>query len=116
MPERPYEIIGAGHLVSSVWKRGSEEHGWSYRFNVFRVDVQSGIVSRLFRPADLPDLLQLCRLLAAELASDGCLVASDRRRLAVITDVLDSLLDEIAASTPNMQSAVRKSSPSVSKP
>jgi hypothetical protein len=115
MPQRPYEMIGAGRVVSSVWKRGDEAQGWTYRFNVFRMDSRNGSVSRLFRPADLFDLLKLCRLLAVELAGDGCLPACDLHRLIDIADALDSLLEELAGPAQRETGSVGRSNPSVSE-
>lgn len=91
MTERPYELIGAGKLVSAVWKRGDEQCGHYYRFNVYRMNDQSGTVTRMFRPADLPDFLKLCQVLAMELCLDGCLPENDRLRLAELADDLDAI-------------------------
>jgi hypothetical protein len=89
--ERPYELIGAGKLVSAVWKRADDEHGFVYRFNVFRMNDHSGMVTRMFRPSDLPDFLKLCQVLAMELSLDGCLPEDDRLRLAELADDLDAI-------------------------
>lgn len=91
MAERPYELIGAGKLVSALWKRVDDEHCYFYRFNVFRMNDRSGMVSRMFRPSDLPDFLKLCQVLAMELSLDGCVPEVDRLRLAELADDLDAI-------------------------
>jgi len=91
MAERPYELIGAGELVSAVWKRPDGRDGWRYRFNVFRMNDRTGTVSRMFRPSDLPNFLKLCQVLAMELSSDGCLPEYERQRLSELAEELDAL-------------------------
>ncbi|MBX3438891.1 MAG: hypothetical protein KF861_15475 [Planctomycetaceae bacterium] len=91
MAERPYEFIGAGKLVSALWKRADGRRGWRYRFNIFRMHDHHGTVSRMFRPGDLPDLLKLCQVLAMELRRDGCLPEQERQRLADLADDLDAI-------------------------
>ncbi len=94
MADRPYELIGAGELVSAVWKQADGLDGWRYRFNVFRMNNERGTVSRLFRPSDLPNLLKLCQVLAMELSLDGCLPKDERQRLAELADELDAITSE----------------------
>jgi hypothetical protein len=87
----PYEIVGAGSLVSAVWKHGDPIGGWAYRFNIFRMSARRGRVSQLLRPSDVHDLVKLCRVLAAVLADDGCIPAEQRRALADLADELDAI-------------------------
>src|SRR5690606_40337417 len=61
---------------------GYPDRGWTYRFNLFRMSAASGHVSQQFRPADVFDLVKLCRVLAAELVHDGCLPQSQRKDFA----------------------------------
>lgn len=88
---KPYAMLGAGPLVSGIWKSGDEQSGWAYRFNVYRTNPRTGHVSQLLRPADVPDLVKLCQVLAATLADDGCIAAPLRRALARLADELDSI-------------------------
>ena len=37
--KKPYTMLGAGQLVSTIWKDGDEQSGWSYRFNVYRMST-----------------------------------------------------------------------------
>lgn len=88
-PSPPYEMVGAGQLTSSVWKQGDEDSGWAYRFNIFRMAPATGRVSQLLYPSDVPDLVNLCRVLATVLADDGCIPAAQRRALANLAAQLD---------------------------
>lgn len=96
MAERPYELIGAGELVSAVWKRADGQEGWRYRFNVFRMSDHSGHVARMFRPSDLPDFLKLCQVLAMELSLDGCLPEEERQRLSELADELSAITSKLS--------------------
>jgi hypothetical protein len=88
---KPYEKVGAGELVSSVWKQGCELSNWRYRFNVCRMSVRDGRVSRLLRPSDLASMVKLCQVLAATLAADGCMPAAERRELTALAAKLDEI-------------------------
>ena len=60
---KPYAMVGAGKLTSTIWKTENSEAGWRYRFNFFRV-AANGRVGQKFRPLDLVKLIRLVRLLA----------------------------------------------------
>jgi hypothetical protein len=91
---KPYAAIGAGRLVSTIWKRGNPQDGWRYRFNVFRMSHSSGRVSRLLRPADVLDLAKLCQVLAATLVDDGCISAAERQQLQDLATKLDAVTNK----------------------
>jgi len=86
---KPYAMLGAGQLVSGIWKTGDERSGWTSRFNVYRSNQRTGHVSQLLRPDDVPDLVKLCQVLAATLADDGCIAVELRRTLARLAAELD---------------------------
>ena len=88
---KPYAMLGAGPLVSAVWKDGDERAGWLYRFNIYRMGQRNGQVSQLLRPADVQDLVKLCQVLAATLADDGCIPTRERRVLADLAVKLDGI-------------------------
>lgn len=88
---RPYEIVGAGQIASSVWKTGDERSGWAYHFNIFRMNDRNGHVSQSFRPADVEDLVKLCRVLAMTLADDGCVSIDQRSQLTQLAADLDTI-------------------------
>ena len=86
---RPIELVGAGPLLSSIWKLGGVESGWRYRFNVVRQSSDHGHFTDLFQPNDLNHFIKLIQVLAAVIADDGCLSELEKitlRRLAVRLD------------------------------
>jgi hypothetical protein len=87
----PYEMLGAGKLVSTLWKTGDQQAGWRYHFNLFRM-TDRGHVGQRFSPDDLVDLIKLARVLAATLADDGCLSPTQRRELARLAAMLDQII------------------------
>jgi hypothetical protein len=92
---KPYAMVGAARLSSAIYKSGSEEAGWRYRFNVFRMRAD-GTVDQNLAPADLVSLLKLVKVLAATLEDDGCLSVSRRRELRDIAIGLDRLLRDMS--------------------
>jgi hypothetical protein len=84
-------MLGAGPLVSTLWKDGSEVTGWRYRFNLFRL-ADSGAVGQKFTPADLKHLVKLTQVLAAVLADDGCVSAELRDELLQLAQSLDGII------------------------
>jgi hypothetical protein len=86
---KPYTMAGAGPLVSSVWKRGDEQAGWDFRFNIYSMMPNTGRVSQLFKAADIVHLAKLCRVLAIVLLDDGCISSQLRSELERLTDLLD---------------------------
>ena len=104
---RPMEIVGAGPLLSTIWKLGDEHTGWRYRFNLTRQTSDSGVFTDLFEPLDLVHFIKLIQVLAAVIGDDGCLNQAERTTLKNLAAQLDDLLtgatvetDEHAASTP----------------
>ena len=96
-PRKPYTLIGAGQLTGSVYKTGDVLTGFDYRFKIVRRDDQTGCASEWFRPDDIVALLNLARLLAAELTNDGCLEPELSRRLVKLAAALDHTLNEISS-------------------
>lgn len=90
-PAKPYAMVGAGALASTVWKDGSEFGGWQYRFNVFRLN-QNGSVGQKFTPADLKHLVKLTQVLASVLADDGCVSNEEREELFQLAESLDDII------------------------
>ena len=85
----PIELVGAGRLISSIWKLGGVDSGWRYRFNVVRQSSDHEHFTDLFQPNDLIHFIKLIQVLAAVIADDGCLSQPERimlRRLAVRRD------------------------------
>ena len=89
---RPYAMLGAGQLMSTLQKQGDVRSGWQYRFNLFRLEP-NGSVHQWLGPGDLVDLVKLVRVLATELTEDGCLSARDQVELGNLVEALDSLFE-----------------------
>ena len=89
---RPMELVGAGPLMSSIWKLGGVESGWRYRFNVVRRSSEHGRFTDLFQPNDLLHFIKLIQVLAAVIADDGCLSQSERIILRGLAVRLDEFL------------------------
>ena len=87
----PYAMVGAGPLVSNIWKTGDVRGGWSYRFNLYRMSGQSGHVSQLLRPADVRELVKLCQVLAFTFADDGCIPTGQCGELSQLAAQLDQI-------------------------
>ena len=104
---KPMEIVGAGPLISTIWKLGGEHTVWRYRFNLVRQTSDKGIVTDLFQPTDLIHFVKLIQILATVIADNGCLNHSERKTLRKLAAQLDDFLraanvevDEHAAPTP----------------
>ena len=92
---KPYCIVGAGRLTSSVWKqsRGSDE--FRYRFNLFRTK-RSGKVTNRFRPQDVLSLAKFVRVISQVLVDDGCVTAEQRQLLVFLDTAMDEILESPA--------------------
>ncbi len=90
---RPMEIVGAGPLLSTIWKLGEQHTGWRYRFNIVRQTSDRGIVTDSFQPTDLIHFVKLIQVLAAVIGDDGCLNQTERTSLKNLATQLDHLLE-----------------------
>ena len=93
------EIVGAGPLLSTIWKLGDEHSGWRYRFNLTRQTSDRRVFTDLFRPLDLVNFIKLIQVLAAVIADDGCLTQADRTTLKNLATQLDDLLNGATVET-----------------
>ena len=89
---KPMVLVGAGPLTSAIWKLGSEQSGWRYRFNVVRQTSDRGQFTDLFQPTDLIHFVKLIQVLATVIADDGCLTQSERTTLRNLSAQLDDFL------------------------
>ena len=103
---KPMVLVGAGTLTSAIWKLGSEQSGWRYRFNVVRQTSDRRQFTDLFQPTDLIHFVKLIQVLAAVIADEGCLTQTERTMLRNLAAELDNFLggatvekDEDAAPT-----------------
>jgi hypothetical protein len=88
----PIELVGAGRLISSIWKLGGVESGWRYRFNVVRRSKDRCHFTDLFQPNDLIHFIKLIQVLAAVISADGCLTPAERTMLTGLAVKLDEFL------------------------
>jgi hypothetical protein len=88
---KPYAAVGAGRLVSAIWKRGNERIGWQLRFSISRMSAANSRASRLFRPSDVMHLAKLCQVLAATFVDDGCISTIERQQLRDLAAKLDAI-------------------------
>lgn len=95
---KPYTLVGAEQLTASVYKTGDEFSGFDYRFNVTRLNNRTGQVNQWFTPDDLRSMVELVRVLAAELADDGCMDDALRNQLFHLAASLDDALVNTSAS------------------
>lgn len=98
---RPYCVAGADRLTSHLWKFGSEDTGYRFRFNVMRQEA-TGSVSQTFRPSDLASLIKLTQVLASILVDDGCISQAERRALKSLAQRLDLFVQQSRSISGNM--------------
>ena len=91
---QPYTLIGADQLTAFVYKTGDELMGFDYRFNITRLENQIDWVNQWLTPDDLFSMVKLVRVLAAELADDGCMNVELRDQLFRLAAVLDDVIAE----------------------
>lgn len=87
---QPVAVLGAGELVSHLY-RHDDEHGRSeYRFSVNRLTDSLQTTSAL-RARDLSDLVKLSQVLAFAIEDDGWVSEARRRELRELFDDLDQV-------------------------
>jgi hypothetical protein len=89
---KPYLLVGAGPLTATIWKWGSEERGWNYRFNIVRTSPKTGDVRQQFAPKNVMHLAKLVNALAVALAGEWSLAAELRAELENLADCMERVL------------------------
>jgi hypothetical protein len=84
-------MLGAGQLVSAVWKTADQRGGRSFRFNIYRTNPRSGRVSQLLQSGDAQDLVNLTQVLAVAMSDDDYLPADQRHALADLAERLGEI-------------------------
>lgn len=92
----PYAIVGAEQLTAFLYKTGDELLGFQYRFSIVHQNSHTGRVGHWLRPTDIEALIKLTRVLAEELANDGCMSDVLRRRLRTFAAKLNTAINEIS--------------------
>ena len=88
--DKPIAVVGAGDLISHVFRNNDESNEVEYRFGILRLEDDLKVTHSI-RPCDLRDIVKLCQVLAITILDDGWL---DRNQNQVIEELLQSL-DEI---------------------
>lgn len=88
-PGKPMVIVGAGPLVSPVWKSGNEISGWQYRFGICHPVEHNNCNSTELHPLDLVHIVKLIQVLAAVIVDDGCISSTERVLLKRLASKLD---------------------------
>jgi len=88
--EQPVAVLGAGELISHLYRASDCRGSASYQFNILR--LQSDLeMTHEFCPSDLPDLIKLCQVLAFAIEDDGWVCVATRKRLRDLLDDLDEI-------------------------
>ena len=88
--ERPIAVLGAGDLVSHLYRGPGEAGHARYRFNLYRLGADMQVTHEL-RPCDLRDLVKLCQVLAFAIVDDGWSADPANAALQELNEQLDSL-------------------------
>ena len=88
--EQPIAIVGAGELVSHIYRCDDEANPNNYRFNVFRLTERLTATHEL-RPSDLRDVVKICQVLAISMLDDGWIPPDAKSVLNSLIQDLDSL-------------------------
>ena len=83
-------MLGAGDLVSHLYRAGEVGEVAEYRFSVFRLNRQLQTTHEL-HPSDLHDMVKLCQVLAFAIVDDGWLPKETSDSLRQLCDQLDGL-------------------------
>ena len=86
--DQPYAVLGSGDLASHLHRRSIDADSESYRFNVFRIEMD-GSVTHSLGPRDLRSIVKLCQVLAFTITDDGGLPEDLRAELFELADDLD---------------------------
>lgn len=86
---QPIAIVGSGELTSHI--RINPSMSGSYRFNIFRLNHDSGVPSNWLEASDVRAIVKLCQVLAFTIADDGWLPGETRDDLNALANELDEL-------------------------
>ena len=87
---QPIAVLGAGQLVSHVYRQDGVNGRSEYRFSDCRL-TEALQTTHGLRPCDLPDLVKLCQVLAFAIEDDGWLSPAMRSELRSLFDDLDEI-------------------------
>ena len=84
-------VVGAGDLVSRIWRIETDSELPEYRFTIGLMQDIPCELETMFRIADLWSLISLLRVIAQELVQDGGFSASDKTSLKQLAELLESV-------------------------
>lgn len=87
---QPVAVLGAGQLVSHLYRHDGESGQSEYRFSVCRI-AESLQTTHGLRAGDLRDLVKLCQVLAFAIEDDGWLSPAMQTELRSLFDELDEI-------------------------
>ena len=87
---QPIAVLGAGDLVSHVYRGEDERDPADYRFSVLRINQELEVTHAL-RACDLRDMVKLCQVLAVSITDDGWISAAASKALNDLANELDEL-------------------------
>lgn len=79
--QRPYMTVGVDRLTARIYKTGNEKFGWNYHFRLCRDGNRGANEDLRFHIDDIQRLMRITRLVAFELAVDGCMTPTQREQL-----------------------------------
>lgn len=88
--EQPIAVLGAGDLVSHLYRDQVDFDSAEYRFNMFRLGAEMAVTHEL-RPCDLRDIVKLCQVLTFAIVDDGWSPPAVREALLELNKRLDEL-------------------------
>lgn len=83
-------VVGAGDLVSYVYRASGQAETPEYYFNLARIGKEDRVVHQL-RACDLRDVVKLCQVLAFAIVDDGWSDGPTKSRLLTLNAQLDGL-------------------------
>lgn len=106
-------IVGAGELMSKIWRIETGADLPEYRYTIELADAVPSIGTQLFQPADLASLANLLRVLTRELLHDGGFSAGDKVWLKQFALGMDDVCDVLRESEylPNNRQGLPKKCP-----
>ncbi|MEZ6097845.1 MAG: hypothetical protein R3E01_02625 [Pirellulaceae bacterium] len=87
---QPIAVLGAGELVSHLYRDQVDIDTAEYRFNLFRLSVDMAVTHEL-RPSDFRDIVKLCQVLTFAILDDGWSPPVVREALLELNLQLDEL-------------------------
>ena len=100
--KKAYQVVGARNWLAEIWKHKTADDLPGYTFTISRMRDGEELERGHFTAADVLDLPELTRVLAATMVQDGCIPQTLKETLSCLADALDWLLaDAMAGDCPD---------------